>query len=80
MMLNMFCFRSMNFKRKEFKRVKKTLPEQQAEIEGLKIAMLQLHNRLESFICAFIQQQEDNEENGEEKNTLVSGEGMNQLD
>ena len=41
--------------------------------------MVQLHNRLESVICAFIQQQEDNEENAKEKNTMVSGEGMNQL-
>jgi len=57
--------------------------------------MVQLHNCLESVICSFIQQQDDNEENAKEKNTLVygeqedneekknalvSGEGLNQLD
>ena len=39
-----------------------------------------LQFRIESIIYAFIQQQEDNEENAKQKNTLVSREGMNQLD
>ena len=36
--------------------VKKALPEQQAEIESLKLGMLYLHNRLESTNTAPIEQ------------------------